>query len=113
MTIKVVFDPVSRTTWLLRLVCSGDCYGCSDAVRHENTAPLVEFFDTRFPHTPLGQFVSRYYASTLLEAAPFESAFVLDGGNPQWQVSAPAMASAIAWLQEVVAERADAALALT
>jgi hypothetical protein len=46
---------------------------------------LIEFYDCRHMHTELGQFVSRYYASTLAEHS---GPLCLDGGAPDWRVSA-------------------------
>lgn len=53
--------------------------------------PMIEFYDRRYPHTELGQFVTRYYVETLAhpDAAEFYESvgLVLDGGALSWQVS--------------------------
>lgn len=58
--------------------------------------PLVEFYDRRYPHTPDGQFVSRYYESTLLER--MDLGLNLDGGIPDWRIDSVAMIVVRAWL---------------
>jgi hypothetical protein len=50
---------------------------------------VVEFYDVRFPHCEFGQFVSCYYAETLLGC---RSGLDLDGGITDWKVSAEGMA---------------------
>jgi hypothetical protein len=47
--------------------------------------PMVEFYDLRWDHTALGQFISRYYVSTLRER-PI-GGLCLDGGVPDWHIS--------------------------
>ena len=49
--------------------------------------PLIEFYDRRYPHTDLGQFVARYYASTLAQCDP-SFGLLLYGGVPDWHISA-------------------------
>lgn len=100
MNIKIIRDAATTLTWAIRLVQFGDNYGQRDKLIHDNVDPMVEFFDTRFPHTPLGQFVSRYYLSTLLERQD-NVGLCLDGGVPSWSVSAVAMAEVYQWLLEV------------
>jgi hypothetical protein len=57
--------------WAVRLVFYGDRYGLDNKLVHDKILDgkkdvLVEFYDTRFLHDNIGQFVSRYYAETLL-----------------------------------------------
>lgn len=108
--IKIFLDPESQMTWAVRLVQRGDAYGLHDQLTHDKDEPLVEFFDTRYAHTPLGQFVSRYYLGTLLSC---EDGINLDGGVPAWSVSAAGMAIAMPWLRAMQASApvpTDAAL---
>ena len=56
---------------------------------------LVEFYDSRYPHTPDGQFISRYYLSTLQE--PGSNGLDLHGGEPEWRVSPRTLALVLAW----------------
>ena len=49
---------------------------------------LVEFYDTRYPHTPFGQFVSCYYPSSIKGCY---NGLDLMGYEPSWKVSAEGM----------------------
>lgn len=71
----------------VRVVQQGEHYGLDDVLVHDRADPLIEFYDARFPHTPHGQFVSRYYAHTL--AASTENGLTLHGGVPDWVVDGP------------------------
>jgi hypothetical protein len=83
--------------WNIRLVRNGDAYGLNDCLTNDSGRTLVEFYDNRHPHTPLGQFVSRYYAETLL-ARPTGCSLTLDFEVPSWTVSGAEMAVLEAWL---------------
>ena len=85
----------------VRVVRSGDRYGLNFCLTHDKDEPLVEFCDSRYPHTKHGQFVSRYYLSTILEMG--DTGLCLDGGEPEWEVSAEDMAAVRAWLELEVA----------
>lgn len=100
MNIKIIRDAVTNLTWALRLVQFGDNYGRNDQLVHDQAEPMVEFFDTRYTHEPLGQFVSRYYLSTLLDRQA-DVGLSLDGGVPSWSVSAEAMNVVYQWLRAV------------
>jgi len=52
--------------WTIRIVDHGDRYGLNDCLTHDKMDPLVEFYDQRHMHTERGQFVSRYYLTTLI-----------------------------------------------
>lgn len=102
MTIKILLDAVTGLTWALKLVQVGDKYGAGDKLVNDSKESFVEFYDTRYPHTPLGQFVSRYYSSTLLETSA-DKGLNLYGGVPSWVVSSAAMNAAKEWLVSVFA----------
>ena len=72
----------------VRMVFKGEGYGLNDVIIHDRETPLVEFYDNRHG-TGRGQFVSRYYSSTLLERE--NGALALDLGIPEWTVSAVEM----------------------
>lgn len=75
----------------VRIVRAGDRYGRDNCLTHDEDKPLVEFYDTRYPHTEFGQFVSRYYVETILGTDRWgrgEGGLMLDGGVPSWTVSA-------------------------
>ena len=78
----------------VRFVKTGDKYGLNDCLNNADE-PMVEFYDSRFPDFDKthnrGQFVSRYYAATLL-ASDYPGGLCLDGGHADiWSVSADGM----------------------
>jgi len=74
----------------VRVVNKGDKYGRDFCLTHDSDKPMVEFYDSRYPHTEFGQFVSRYYVSTILGTDGYgraEGGLILDGGNADvWTV---------------------------
>lgn len=68
----------------VKLVKAGETYGLNNTLRADK--PIVEFFDSRHPQGLHGQFISRYYADTLL-AHPDEHGLLLDGGSPDWSIT--------------------------
>lgn len=79
----------------VRIINVGDNYGLHDGLVNKE-APFVEFFDSRYPDTQHGQFVSRYLVSTL---ANHVGGLILDGGFPdEWSVSASDMAKVRAFI---------------
>lgn len=91
-------------TFKVRVVCEGDEYGRENCLIHDG-APMVEFFDAHIgPH---GQFVSRYYLSTLQRSKP-DQGIILEGSQPEcWTVSARNKRDAIDFAL-MVAERKGA-----
>ena len=90
----------------VRIVNKGDKYGRDFCLTHNEDKPLVEFYDARYPHTEFGQFVSRYYVETILGDDGYGSkagGLSLDGGIPEWTVSASDMETVRSFLNEVVA----------
>jgi hypothetical protein len=92
-------------TFAVRLVQKGDRYGLHGCLTHDidkPDGPLVEFYDTRYDHNSdwleefKGQFVSRYYAETLLG---HDGGLCLDGGVSDWHVSAGNMIQIKKWLK--------------
>lgn len=84
----------------VRFLVQGDAYGLDNCLTWEHAdRPGVEFYDTRHPHTPLGQFVSRYFAETILETTGGLDllTYVAD-----WKVDAEAMDIVRAWLKAEV-----------
>jgi len=82
----------------VRILNKGDKYGREFCLTHDEDKPIAEFYDRRYPHTEFGQFVSRYYVSTLLEDPT--GGLCLDGGNASsWTVSADDMALVRAYLR--------------
>jgi len=88
--------------WNVRIVKTGDKYG-RDMCLTNDKAPMVEFYDSRYPHTEYGQFVSRYYISTILSqdsrGGKYSNGLCLDGRVPAWLVSAEDMVEVVSFLQ--------------
>lgn len=82
----------------VHIIRKGDSWGLTNSLIHDEDTAMVEFYDTRYDHTPLGQFVSRYDADTLLDRHP-HSGLDLDSGIPSWTVDGDAMNQVIKWLQ--------------
>lgn len=94
----------------MRVVGDGDRYGRGMSLTHTGPDPLVEFYDRRWDHDRdpdglmLGQFISRYRLSTLLEpvrdgATVFETGITLDGGTA-WRVGPEGMADCLRALMD-------------
>jgi len=92
LTLKNTSSPL--TNMMVRIVEQGEGYGQYNAQRGEyaltnnNPEPLVEFYDLDFfcDRAPyVGQFVSRYYMSTLLERDT--GGLCLDGGEAKWNLN--------------------------
>lgn len=89
----------------MRLVENGEPYGKDMCLTHDQDDPLVEFYDRRFPFEDepsngmsLGQYVSRYYLSTLMEPdrsgkTAFDAGLNLEGSVDAWTLDAAAMRS--------------------
>lgn len=93
-------------TFNVRLVFQGETYGRRGCLIHDKKDPLVEFYDTRYDFEDfdgLGQFVSRYYLSTLLERdTDFEGGsygLQLDGGSDNWYVTSENMDEILSWAE--------------
>lgn len=87
--------------WVVRIVQKGEFYGARDCLTHGKDEPLVEFYDTRYPHTNLGQFVSRYDLSTLIETHPYGHGLCLHGGVPDWIISDECFGMIQNWLMSI------------
>ena len=99
--IKVIND--GGRPWVVRLVFSGDKYGLDFKLVHDKDEPLVEFYDGRHEHTDYGQFVSRYYADTLLKGfQPGATGLCLDGGIPEWTIGRQAYLRILIWMRKIV-----------
>jgi len=107
----------------VRLVLPGDRYGRDDCLvlggRDGDRADdaMVEFYDATYArepgHGPRGQFVSRYYLTTLIgvdhfhQGGELDRGIDLDGGVPVWQVSAANVRQAVAWAVRELVRRAS------
>ena len=117
-------DKESGITWCARLVCKGDNYGLNHCLEHNESDPLVEFYDMdsvaaqkmresdnlqmRYEAQEYGQFVSRYYLSTLNETDWSKSSGLnLDGGVDRWSVSGGYMDQVMFMFNLEMDERAE------
>ena len=85
----------------IRIVNTGDKYGRNDCLVN-NKETLVEFYDTRYTSSDFadrGLFVSRYYASSLIDSQ-YPNGLCLDGGVPEWSVSADGMKQVLEYIQQ-------------
>lgn len=91
-------------TFNVRVVLDGDKYGRDDCLTHAG-APMVEFYDTTHQDPTFGtrgQFVSRYFVDTLDACVGGDTGLWLDGGVPEWQVSAENVADALAFAHDYI-----------
>lgn len=87
--------------WNVRVVTKSESYGSGNCLAHTGDDPAVEFYDgsqdtERFGE--LGQFVTRYQLSTLLEHQDGKG-LILDGGIPVWRVAPNDMDEVKTWLR--------------
>jgi hypothetical protein len=80
---------------LVRMVRKYDVFGMDGCLVHDESDPLVEFYDRdhEFEGNPaniVGQFISRYYLSTLMSGDQSRG-LCLDGGEPKWVIDGPTM----------------------
>ncbi len=141
VTYKAI-DPESGIRWCVRMVFIGDQYGLNhcltyggreyDQDKHDD--PLIEFYDMdsgaaaimrntgdkteAYLAEEYGQFVSRYYYSTLKMRDPLfgednaltdwsERGLCLDGGVDRWSVSSEFMVDAMAAINKEMEERKE------
>ena len=86
----------------VRIVNNGDKYGVNDCLTN-NKGSMIEFYDSRFTQGAdgnRGQFVTRYYISTLLAGSQYPNGLCLDGGIPAWSVSADGMKQVLEYIQQ-------------
>lgn len=106
MTSKVFTDSSNRS-FNVRFVNKGDKYGRNLCLTNDQDEPLVEFYDVRYAHDKdengrvLGQFVSRYNRSTVLECAAGNRGINLHGDEPSWRIGADAIVAIGQWLEAV------------
>lgn len=143
VTYKAI-DPESGIRWCVRMVFIGDLYGRSlcltygeedgmDDAGDKMHDPLIEFYDMdsgaaaimrnsddkaeAYVAEEYGQFVSRYYYSTLKMRDPLgeggaltdwsKRGLNLDGGVDRWSVSSDFMVDAMAAINKVMEKRAE------
>lgn len=97
-------DNERNQPWSIRIVEEGDKYGRDDCLTYEKEEPVIEFydgdneFDKHTDGTMLGQFVSRYYISTIMDGKG--GGLNLMGYEPKWQIESLAMDSIRDYIQK-------------
>ena len=91
----------------------GTTYNDQGEAVPEKLQPTVEFYDMTLAKDPkianssfkdYGQYVSSYYAATLIERRPHEG-LDLHGGQPAWNIDGNSMDTVMAWIKEQVESR--------
>ena len=97
-------DNERNQPWSIRIVEEGDKYGRDDCLTYEKEEPVIEFydgdneFDKHTDGTMLGQFVSRYYISTIMDGKG--GGLNLMCYEPKWQIESLAMDSIRDYIQK-------------
>ena len=97
-------DNERNQPWSIRIVEEGDKYGRDDCLTYEKEEPVIEFydgdneFDKHTDGTMLGQFVSRYYISTIMDGTG--GGLNLMGYEPKWTINSLAMDSIRDYIQK-------------
>mgnify|MGYP003657691028 CR=1 FL=1 len=115
---KFSFTADNGTPFVVRMVRHGDKYGLDMCLTHtphpeyDFDSPLIEFYDARYDFdkdtdgTPMGQFVSRYYLSTLTDTRTQvrrnennepNRGVQLHGDVAAWSVDPQSLATVIQW----------------
>lgn len=99
----VVTNAPGNAVMVAKLLREGDRYGLNNCLTWQQADPGIEFFDGRYPHTPCGQFVSRYYLKTLLESVQKSNRGIcLDGGVPDWALAGVEFVDVVLWARDTV-----------
>ena len=131
VTYKAI-DPESGVRWCVRIVFEGDDYGLNHCLTHDETEPLIEFYDMdsgaaaimrnsgdkteAYLAEEYGQFVGRYYLSSLKFERNSNGKTLTDwserglnlyGGVSRWSVSSAFMVDAMAAVENELEERAE------
>lgn len=109
MTTTTITNPIGGRKFTVRIIRTGEPYGLRDKLSWNHDEAGVEFYDASV--LPLaehwdereqkhGQFVARYFASTLLADREKLERFglCLYGGTPEWDLQPAAIAEALRWL---------------
>lgn len=96
----------SGIRWNVRILRDGDKYGLNDRLivgssDLEGPGLLVEFYDSRYPHTRFGQFVSRYSVDTIIGLDGYGSGhggLDLNFDEPSWKIDTWTMGIVRNWL---------------
>lgn len=90
------------------LVRKGCRYGVDNGLVHDRHDPLVEFYDLRYAGRPgftvFGQFVARYYLSTLVEGEPARG-LCMDMGIPHASINGRDLAHVLDAVDRALGDR--------
>ena len=131
VTYKAI-DPESGIRWCVRIVFEGDDYGLNHCLTHDETEPMIEFYDMdsmaavkmcrsddkteAYLAEEYGQFVGQYSLSSLKFDEVLDGKTLtdwskrgldLDGGVDRWSVSSAFMVDAMAAVEAELADRAE------
>lgn len=102
-----VWNTEIKRSFNVRIVERGGKYGREMCLTHDEQEPLVEFYDASYNFETdedgkvLGQFVSRYYMSTLAGEYNGLNGLCLDGGNADtWTIDKTSMKLVSDWLSD-------------
>ena len=95
---KILHFTSHNVPFVANILEKGDNLGLKNTLIHEHIEPVVQFFDARYPHNPLGQFVSSYFLSSLLHGSSKHSGLLLDTGSPDWCIDQKDMKEVCQWL---------------
>ena len=82
----------------VRLLEQGEAWGQDDKLRYEEKEPAIEFYDARYPHTILGQFITRYNIHTIAE---HRGELLLYADIKAWRITRANMEEIAGWLMEI------------
>lgn len=110
METLVFTDSSTKIGWTARILRSGDAYGLNNCLLWDSDKPGVEFYDRRYPHTALGQFVTRYYVDTLLGRDEWGSdirkgpGLSMQSDIPDWSLNSKSCRVVGDWLEKFCPE---------
>lgn len=84
----------------IRILKQGDKYGLNNCLTWKEEAMGVEIYDATHKHTEFGQFISQYYAKTLINSDS-ANGIDLDGGVPAWKIDGDNWQTVIQWLKTI------------
>lgn len=109
---RLVVTAAHGTRFAVRVLRKGDTYGLDGCLTNDHDTPLVEFYDLDQGEKfgPAGQFVSRYYAHTLLGTGPHAGERIgttagldLHAGILAWSLDRVTAAHVADWLDTAAA----------
>lgn len=94
----IVKNSVGRE-FLIKVIQHGESYGLTGSLVN-NGDTLIEFYDAsadKEKFGELGQFVARYSMKVLARIAVDDRGLLLDGGVPEWRVTADNLKTAVCY----------------